>query len=287
MLMKKMLQTTLLAVVFSVSFVATTLLLQACGGGGGSGTPATLPDFGRYEFYVASYLTSTLNADVLEMTDKFTTLVGRYRNGDFPNCPRVRESVDAYILDFGRGCYSPDFNSRVAGQVTVALRDGRFARDGKLIAASEVSWQTNNLNEPEGSATGSFSLRRQRNGIFDVNYNLDTQILDTQTPCAIVASFNGSVWLGEGWFRGQYTLDGLGTYSAPVVGTLNYEVTSANYQPDQCDLPKTGRIRIQAGDKRGTARFYEYLSCGTAFVNWDDSDVEVDLKSLSFDTCAR
>jgi len=282
MLMKKMLQTTLLAVVFSVSFVATTLLLQACGGGGGSGTPATLPDFGRYEFYVASYLTSTLNADVLRMTDKFTTLVGRYQNGDFPTCPRVRESVDAYILDFGRGCYSPDFDDRVAGQVTVALRDERFASDGKLIAASEVSWQTNNLNEPEGSATGSFSLRRRPNGIFDVNYNLYTQ-----TRCAIVASFNGSVRLGGGWFRGQYTLDGLGTYSAPLVGTLNYEVTSANYQPDRCNLPKTGRIRIQAGDKRGTASFRENLSCGTAFVNWGDSFEEFNLKSLSFDTCER
>jgi hypothetical protein len=282
MLMKKMLQTTLLAVVFSVSFVATTLLLQACGGGGGSGTPATLPDFGRYEFYVASYLTSTLNADVLQTTDKFTTLVGRYRNGEFPTCPRVRESVDAYILDFGRGCYSPDFDDRVAGQVTVALRDERFASDGKLIAASEVSWQTNNLNEPEGSATGSFSLRRRPNGIFDVNYNLDTQ-----TRCAIVASFNGSVRLGGGWFRGQYTLDGLGTYSAPLVGTLNYEVTSANYQPDRCNLPKTGRIRIQAGDKRGTASFRENLSCGTAFVNWGDSLEEFNLKSLSFDTCER
>jgi len=280
MLMKKMLQTTLLAVVFSVSFVATTLLLQACGGG--SGTPATLPDFGRYEFYVASYLTSTLNADVLETTDKFTTLVGRYRNGDFPTCPRVRESVDAYILDFGRGCYSPDFNSRFAGQVTVALRDGRFARDGKLIAASEVSWQTNNLSEPEGSVTGSFSLRRRPNGIFDVNYNLDIQ-----TRCAIVASFNGSVRLGVGWFRGQYTLDGSGTYSAPAVGTLNYEVTSANYQPDRCDLPKTGRIRIQAGDRRGTASFRENLSCGTAFVNWGDSFEEFNLKSLSYDTCER
>lgn len=282
MLMKKMLQTTLLAVVFSVSFVATTLLLQACGGGGGSGTPATLPDFGRYEFYVASYLTSTLNADVLETTDKFTTLVGRYRNGEFPTCPRVRESVDAYILDFGRGCYSPDFAQTFAGQVTVALRDGRFAPDGKLIAASAVSWQTNNLNDSKGSATGSFSLRRQPNGIFEVDYNLDTQ-----TRCDIVASFNGRVRLGVGWFRGQYTLDGSGTYSAPLVGKLNYEVTSANYQPDRCNLPKTGRIRIQAGDRRGTASFNENLSCGTAFVNWGDSLEEFNLKSLSFDTCER
>jgi len=278
---KRYLMGTLLSGAFVASFVATSLLLQGCGGGGD--TSSALPDFGRYEFYVATYVTSSGVPDMLEVTDRFVTFVGRYENGEFPTCPRVRGNAGEYTLDFGDGCYSPVLDERVAGQVAVVLRDARFNRtDGKLIGASEVSWRTNNLREADGSVTGSLTLRRRSGNNVSVSYNFDAR-----ASCAIRFSFDGDVTFSSDWFSGEYTVDGSGTYSAPATGGISYELARARYQSARCSQPLSGRVSIQAGGQRGTAIFADRRTCGNATVFWRDTETEFDFTTLSFDVCQR
>ena len=274
--MNKALRATILVVVFALSFVGTTLLLQGCGGGGGAVggdnvSPATLRR-------VAEYLAAGRHEGVLIANQLFSANT-RSRSRQFGSCPSIREYGDHVILDFGSGCYSDMVGATVRGRISGRLVDPQYDQNGELIGVSSIVLWFDAFGTQEKTITGTMSLRNiNREDALGLSYDLTLR-----GECEERELFNGTVVYSQGWFSDRFRINGSGSYSAPAVGRVSFQMQDVEYESPGCDYPIGGRMIVTAGGQTGTATFRSI--CGIARVNIGGVEEDIDLDEIEFNAC--
>ena len=277
--MNKALRATILVVVFSLSFVATTLLLQGCGGGGGAVggdnvNPATLR--GAVDDVTAGRHWRTLS--------QINPVIGnkRSRSRQSEDCPRIDGAGNSIILDYGSGCQSAGDDEIIRGRVTIQLVNPIY-EDEELVDVDGIEFRFENYGTQEETITGTMSLRDiDRDDAFGLSYDLTLR-----GECTGRERFNGTVVYSAGWFSDRFYITGNGDYAAPAVGTVSFQMRDVQYDfPDNlpgCDYPIAGQMTVTAGGQTGTVTFGS--TCGIARVNIGGVEEDVDLDEVEFDAC--
>ena len=271
--MNKALRATILVVVFALSFVGTTLLLQGCGGGGGAVggdnvNPATLrgavgdvPD-GRH----------------WRSLSRIDQVINRSRSRQSGDCPRIESAGNSITLDYGSGCQSAEDDEIIRGRVTIQLVNPNYAA-GKLVNVDRIEFRFENYGTQEETITGTMSLRNiDRDDAFGLSYDLTPR-----GECEERERFNGTVVYSAGWFSDRFYITGNGDYAAPAVGTVSFQMQDVEYESPGCDYPIGGQMTVTAGGQTGTVTFGS--TCGIARVNIGGVEEDIDLDEIEFDAC--
>jgi hypothetical protein len=276
--MNKALRATILVVVFALSFVGTTLLLQGCGGGGGTTVGNNLSP---------AQLRGSANkipaGQHLRMLSSDLPGINRSRSRQFGSCPSIREDGDQVIWDFGSGCYSDMLGATVRGRISARLVDPQYDQNGELISFSSIVLGFDAFGTLEETITGTMSLRDiNREDALGLSYDLTLR-----GECEERERFNGTVVYSAGWFSDRFYITGNGDYAAPAVGTVSFQMRNVQYEfPDNlpgCDYPIGGQMTVTAGGQTGTVTFGS--TCGIARVNIGGVEEDIDLDEIEFDAC--
>ncbi len=271
--MNKALRATILVVVFSLSFVATTQLLQGCGGGGTTiGNNLSSAQFRG----LANDIPAGRHLRVLSVGFGSNT---RSRSRQLGGCPRETWSGDSLTWDFGNGCYSPTFGGTLRGRISVRLVNPSYDQYGELSDVSSIEFRFDALGTPEETITGTMSLRNiNREDALGLSYDLTLR-----GECTERKRFNGTVVYSAGWFSDRFYITGNGDYAAPAVGTVSFQMRDVQYESPGCDYPIAGRMTVAAGGQTATVTFRSI--CGIARVNIGGVEEDVDLDEVEFDAC--
>jgi len=80
-----------------------------------------------------------------------------------------------------------------------------------------------------------------------------------------------------------FRINGSGSYSAPAVGRVSFQMQDVEYESPGCDYPIGGRMIVTAGGQTGTVTFRS--TCGIARVNIGGVEENIDLDKIEFDAC--
>ena len=295
--MNKALRATILVVVFALSFVGTTLLLQGCGGGGGAvgGDNVSPATFGGDNVSPATFggdnvNPATLRGAVGDVPDgrhwrslsRIDQVINRSRSRQSGDCPRIESAGNSITLDYGSGCQSAEDDEIIRGRVTIQLVNPNYAA-GKLVNVDRIEFRFENYGTQEETITGTMSLRNiDRDDAFGLSYDLTPR-----GECEERERFNGTVVYSAGWFSDRFYITGNGDYAAPAVGTVSFQMRNVQYEfPDNlpgCDYPIGGQMTVTAGGQTGTVTFRS--TCGIARINIGGLEEDIDLDEIEFDAC--
>jgi len=271
--MNKALRATILVVVFALSFVGTTLLLQGCGGGGGAVggdnvSPATLR--GAVGDVPAGRHWRSLS--------RIDQVINRSRSRQSGDCPRIESAGNSIILDYGSGCQSAEDDEIIRGRVTIQLVNPNYAA-GKLVDVDRIEFRFENFGTLEETITGTMSLRDiNREDALGLSYDLTLR-----GECEERERLDGTVVYSQGWFSDRFRINGSGSYYAPAVGRVSFQMQDVEYESPGCDYPIGGRMIVTAGGQTGTATFRSI--CGIARVNIGGVEEDIDLDEIEFNAC--
>ena len=283
--MNKALRATILVVVFALSFVGTTLLLQGCGGGGGAvgGDNVSPATFGGDNVNPATLRGAVGDVPAgphwrsLSRIDQFR-VINRSRSRQSGDCPRIEGAGNSIILDYGSGCQSAEDDEIIRGRVTIQLVNPNYAA-GKLVNVDRIEFRFENYGTQEETITGTMSLRNiDRDDAFGLSYDLTPR-----GECEERERFNGTVVYSAGWFSDRFYITGNGDYAAPAVGTVSFQMQDVEYESPGCDYPIGGQMTVTAGGQTGTVTFGS--TCGIARVNIGGVEEDIDLDEIEFDAC--
>ncbi|MCS6777325.1 MAG: hypothetical protein RMJ43_00575 [Chloroherpetonaceae bacterium] len=183
-------------------------------------------------------------------------------------------------VDFGNGCYSPDFGERAWGKATLTVVDPQYDYWGDLVDFSRVDIHFDDLGTVSGGTRrGTMSLRNI--GRYDMlGISLD---ITTIAECEDRMLFNGTVAYRSGWLTDYATFNVGGQYQAPAYGTINFQMIDIVYERDGCTYPVSGTVTMTDGRVTGTAVFNGL--CGYAQVTDGVSSATVDLRTVESDPC--
>ena len=282
--MNKALRATILVVVFALSFVGTTLLLQGCGGGGGAvgGDNVSPATFGGDNVNPA-----TLRGAVGDVPDgrhwrslsRIDQVINRSRSRQSGDCPRIESAGNSITLDYGSGCQSAEDDEIIRGRVTIQLVNPNYAA-GKLVNVDRIEFRFENYGTQEETITGTMSLRNiDRDDAFGLSYDLTPR-----GECEERERFNGTVVYSAGWFSDRFYITGNGDYAAPAVGTVSFQMQDVEYESPGCDYPIGGQMTVTAGGQTGTVTFGS--TCGIARINIGGLEEDIDLAKIQpFNAC--
>jgi len=296
-------------------FVAT--FLAACGGGGGGGG-TTLPPLSDNDLITrsaqqGSSTTAQATSGVRAVLRGIGTIAPQSRGRQSGQCPRVVD-VDyqgdyfdgstlyfdeaVATLDYGNGCTDED-GDYGRGVITVRMTnvemdleavlsgDFEFGSDF-VVEAVEISGQNFAWDPDMRPVAGYISIAVNRTDgnvrIIDLEYDLTTRY---SSSCFERVQFSGTIGASDfvNWLFGDtyVFVDGAGSYSSPLTGTLGFRVDYTFRLSDDCPYPSGGSEVI--GFRGGTARV-EYdadnLGCGRATLTINNgSPITINLNNLA------
>jgi len=107
--------------------------------------------------------------------------------------------------------------------------------------------------------------------------------LTLRGECEERERLDGTVVYSQGWFSDRFRINGSGSYSAPAVGRVSFQMQDVEYESPGCDYPIGGRMIVTAGGQTGTATFRSI--CGIARVKIGGEEEDIDLDEIEFNAC--
>jgi len=310
----------LLPVGLATVFVAT--FLAACGGGGGgTNPPLSDNDLITRSAQEGSSTTGGTTQYVRRLLRGLPTSTGPLsRSRQASQCPRVnittqrgaRQVGDFYYVeelaatvDYGNGCVD-EFGDYGRGSVTVRMTNvvmyipaffpGNGPRFGEqyVFETAEIRTQGFAWDQSMRPVAGYISIAVNHTDStvrsIDLKYDLTTRY---SSSCAERVQFSGTIEASDfvNWLFGDtyVFVDGAGSYSSPLTGTLGFRVDYTFRLSDDCPYPSGGSEVISF--RGGTARV-EYdtdnLGCGRATLTINNgSPITINLNNLAGITPCR